>query len=229
MNIRNKNDIKVYNEMPTQINLVGQHRTYIFPAAVDGIPSMNMVDFADIEYAHSRGIVFSSGLLVFDENEREEIYKELKLTDWKDKVWFEKDITAAIENPTAELMQKIIDTNSLIVIERIRGKVVYAVNNNMDISNKVVTIVNTRFKEISSGIMKSKIVIRPTEANKSDSEKKIADLERQISEMSKIMSKIASEANEDEVTAMEADDAISVEEPAKKKAPVRKKAAAKQE
>lgn len=192
MSIRNKHEIKVYNEMPTQINLVGQHRTYIFPAAVDGVPSMNKVDFADIEYAHSRGIVFSSGLLVFDESEREDIYKELRLNDWREKVWLEKDIEDVINNPTAAAMQRIIDINSLIVIERIRGKIVHAVNNNLDISNKVVTIVNTRFKEISSGIMKSRIVIRPTDVEAKVDSKKIEDLERKIAEMSRMMESMAS-------------------------------------
>lgn len=197
MSIRSKKEIKVYNEMPSQINLVGQHRTYIFPAAVDGVPSMNMVDFADIEYANSRGIVFAAGLLVFDEDEREEIYNELKMFNWQNTVWHEKDIVDAIENPTVEAMQKVIAITNLITIERFRGKVVHAINKNADISNKVVSIVNTRHKEISSGQIKSKLVIKPMDIQpKEDPDKKIRELEAQLLEMKKLMEAMAESKSE---------------------------------
>ena len=97
MSIRNKNDIRVYSELPFQINLVGQHREYIFPPCLDGEPTMNFVDWSDIEYAHSRGNLFSVGLLIFSEDEREEIYRELGVRDWQDKVWFDRDIVDAID------------------------------------------------------------------------------------------------------------------------------------
>lgn len=229
MSIRNKNDIKVYNEMPTQINLVGQHRSYVFPPAVDGVPSMNLVDFADIEYAHSRGIVFSAGLLVFDESERDEIYKELRINDWKDKVWFEKDIEDLIQNPTAEKMQRVLNITSLILIERIRGKVVSATNRNEDISNKVVTIVNSRYKEISSGIMKSKLAVKESElAVNTNNDKKVAQLEAELAAMKKLMEQMVAQnsanveksGNDSDV---QAEDEINVSKPNTRNKPARQK------
>lgn len=218
MSIRNKKDIKVYNEMPSQVNLVGQYRTYVFPAAVDGVPSMNLVDFADIEYAHSRGIVFSAGLLVFDESEREEIYKELRMHNWKETVWFEKDIINAIENPTAEIMQKVISINNLITIERFRGKIVYAVNHNSDISNKVVSIINARHKEISSGQVKSKIVVKSTDTLiKEDPNKKIHELEAQIEEMKKMINQMNNDVSVDHATTAEPKEPEKAKKPASKK------------
>lgn len=218
MSIRNKKDIKVYNEMPSQVNLVGQYRTYVFPAAVDGVPSMNLVDFADIEYAHSRGIVFSAGLLVFDESEREEIYKELRMHNWKETVWFEKDIINAIENPTAEIMQKVISINNLITIERFRGKIVYAVNHNSDISNKVVSIINARHKEISSGQVKSKIVVKSTDTLiKEDPNKKIHELEAQIEEMKKMINQMNNDASVDHTTTAEPKESEKAKKPTSKR------------
>ena len=231
MSIREKNDIRVYNEMPAQVNLVGQYRKYVFPAAVGGVPSMNLVDFADIEYAHHRSSVFSNGLLVFDENEREEIYNELRFYDWKDKVWFESDIKDVVENPTIESMQRIIDTTSLATIERIRSKVVYAVNHNKNISNKVVTSVNTRYNEISSGIRKSKIVVKPTDvATKSAADLRVEALEKQLKEMTELMAKMAANMNaataqEDEpVQPKEEAPAVEQAKPVAKKKSTRKKA-----
>lgn len=191
MSIRNKNDIRVYSELPFQINLVGQHREYVFPACIDGEPSMNFVDWSDIEYAHSRGNLFSNGLLIFDESEREEIYQELRIKDWKKKVWFDKDIVDAIENPTLDKMQRIIDIKDLQTFERIRGKVVYYTNNNMNISQKVVSIVNARYRELTSGITGSKIALRPVDVEQSVSADEVADLKRQLAHMQKLMEQMA--------------------------------------
>ena len=198
MSIRNKNDIRVYSELPFQINLVGQHREYVFPASTDGEPSMNFVDWSDIEYAHSRGNLFSNGLLIFDESEREEIYQELRIKDWKNKVWFDKDIVDAIENPTLDKMQRIIDIKDILTFERIRGKVVYYTNNNKNISQKVVSIVNARYRELTSGITVSKITIRPTDVEKTVSADEVEDLKKQLAHMQKLMEQMAATKEQNE-------------------------------
>ena len=195
MSIRNKNDIRVYSELPFQINLVGQHREYVFPPCVNGEPSMNFVDWADIEYAHSRGNLFSSGLLIFDESEREEIYNELRIKDWKQKVWYEKDIIDAIENPTLDKMQRIIDIKDILTFERIRGKVVYYTNNDMNISQKVVSIVKARYRELTTGILASKIVIRPADVEQPVTADEVEDLKKQLAHMQKLMEQMAMAQN----------------------------------
>lgn len=191
MSIRNKNDIRVYSELPFQINLVGQHKEYVFPPCVDGEPTMNFVDWSDIEYANSRGNVFSSGLLIFEESEMDEIYQELRIKDWKKKVWFDRDIVDAIENPTLEKMQRIIDVKDLLTLERIRGKAVYYTNHNMNISQKVLNIINARYREITTGVLGSKIVIQPTDIEPTVSADEVNALKKQIAEMQKMMEKMA--------------------------------------
>lgn len=214
MSIRNKNDIRVYSELPFQINLVGQHREYVFPASVDGEPSMNFVDWSDIEYAHSRGNLFSNGLLIFDESEREEIYQELRIKDWKNKVWFDKDIVDAIEHPTLDKMQRIIDIKDLLTFERIRGKVVYYTNNNMNISQKVVSIVNARYRELTSGVIGSKIMIKPADVEKTVSADEVDDLKKQLAHMQKLMEQMAATNNQDNKLDSKSDD-VAPEEPVK--------------
>lgn len=188
MSIRNKNDIRVYNEMPFQTNLVGQHKEYVFPPCVDGTPTMNFVDWTDIEFANSRCNTFAIGMLVFDESERDEIYKELGIRNWRDTVWFDEDIVDAIENPTLEKMQKIINVTDAITLERIRGKVVYYTNIGKDISQNVVKIVNSRYKELNAGIKNSKIVVQAKDVERQASADEVEDLKRQIEEMKQLMS-----------------------------------------
>lgn len=197
MSIRNNNAIRVYSELPFQINLVGQHREYVFPASVNGEPSMNFVDWADIEYAHSRGNIFSTGLLVFDESDRDEIYNELRIKDWKKKIWYDKDIVDAIENPTLDKIQRIIDIKDLITFERVRGKVVYYTNNNMNISQKVVSIVNARYRELTTGILGSKIVIKPADVEQTVTADEVEDLKKQLAHMQKLMEQMAMNQNAD--------------------------------
>lgn len=190
MSIRNKNDIRVYSELPFQINLEGQHREYVFPAYKNGEPSMNFVDWSDIEFAHSRTNLFSAGFLIFEESEQEEIYNELRIRDWKDKVWFDKDIVDAIENPTLDKMQRIIDIKDSLVFERIRGKVVYYTNHGMDISQKVVNIVNARYRELNAGVIGSKIIIKPTDVESNVSNEEFEDLKKKYEEMQKMMAQM---------------------------------------
>ena len=211
MSIRNKNDIRVYSELPFQINLVGQHREYSFPPCLDGEPTMNFVDWSDIEYAHSRGNLFSVGLLVFSEDEREEIYRELGIRDWKDKVWFDRDIVDAIENPTLEKMQRVIDVKDSLTFERIRGKVVMYINRGKDVSQKVVNIVEQRYRELNAGIRSSKIVIRPTDVEKPVSAEEVDDLKRQLTHMQKLMEQMAAKYESANAIAEAPDDEHVVE------------------
>ena len=226
MAIRDKNDIRVYNECPFQVNLVGQKREYIFPPCLDGEPTMNFVNFDEIEYAHSRYKNFSIGLLIFDEAEQDGLYEALGLKDWKNKVWFNKDIEDIILNPTLDKMQRVIDIKDLITLERVRGKMVYFVNQGRDVSQNVINIINQRYREITSGIANSKIVIRQTDVEKSVSSNEVEELKKQLSQMQKLMEQMAANTvvNRNEPTDPPKDEKVeeSVEKPTQARKPGRR-------
>lgn len=190
MNYRGKKDIRVYNECPFPVNLVGQRRDYIFPACLDGEPTMNFVDFDEIEYAHSRNKVFNIGLLIFAEEDREGMYEALGIKDWQNKVWFNKDIEDIIMHPTLDKMQRVIDIKDVITFERVRGMVVRFVNEKRDVSQNVINIVNARYQELNSSVITSKIVIRPADVETKVSADEVADLKRQLAEMQAMMAKM---------------------------------------
>ena len=192
MNYRGKKDIRVYNECPFQVNLVGQRRDYIFPPCLDGEPTMNFVDFEEIEYAHSRGKVFNIGLLTFAEEDREGMYEALGVKNWKDKVWTNDEIKDIITHPSLEKMQKVIDVKDLITFERIRGMMVRFVNEKRDVSQNVINLINARYRELNAGSVTSKIVIRPTDVEEKVSADEVADLKRQLAEMQEMMKKLTS-------------------------------------
>lgn len=193
MNYRGKKDVRVYNECPFQVNLVGQRRDYIFPPCIDGEPTMNFVDFEEIEYAHSRGKVFNIGLLTFAEEDREGMYEALGVKNWKDKVWFNADIEDIIMHPTLEKMQRVIDIKDLITFERVRGMMVRFSNEKRDVSQNVINLINTRYRELNAGNVTSKIVIKPADVEEKVSVDEVADLKRQLAEMQDLVKKLAME------------------------------------
>lgn len=193
MNYRGKKDVRVYNECPFQVNLVGQRRDYIFPPCIDGEPTMNFVDFEEIEYAHSRGKVFNIGLLTFAEEDREGMYEALGVKNWKDKVWFNADIEDIIMHPTLEKMQRVIDIKDLITFERVRGMMVRFSNEKRDVSQNVINLINARYRELNAGNVTSKIVIKPADVEEKVSADEVADLKRQLAEMQDLVKKLAME------------------------------------
>lgn len=193
MNYRGKKDVRVYNECPFQVNLVGQRRDYIFPPCIDGEPTMNFVDFEEIEYAHSRGKVFNIGLLTFAEEDREGMYEALGVKNWKDKVWFNADIEDIIMHPTLEKMQRVIDIKDLITFERVRGMMVRFSNEKRDVSQNVINLINARYRELNAGNVTSKIVIKPADVEEKVSVDEVADLKRQLAEMQDLVKKLAME------------------------------------
>lgn len=227
MSIRNRNDVRVYNEQPFQINIVGQNKEYVFPPCDNGQPTMNYVSWQDIEYANSRGTIFVNGSLIFNESEQEEIYNELGIRNWKDTVWFDKDIVDTVENPTLEKMQRVIDITNVLVFERIRGKVVNYINHKKNVSQNVINIVNTRYRELSSGIVKSKIVIRPADVEKPASADEVVALRQQLAEMQKMMEALVAGREKTEVDPTDAKPEVVEATPAPAKRSSRKSATAK--
>lgn len=194
MNYRGKKDIRVFNECPFSVNLVGQRRDYIFPPAIDGEPTMNFVDFDEIEYAHSRGKVFSIGLLTFAEEDREGMYAALGIKDWQSKVWTNEEIEDIIMHPSMDKMQKVIDIRDIISLERVRGMMVRFMNEKRDISQNVINIINARFRELNAGNYNTNIEIRPADVEQKVSSYEVDELKKQIAEMKALMANMAKAA-----------------------------------
>lgn len=194
MNYRGKKDIRVFNECPFSVNLVGQRRDYIFPPATDGEPTMNFVDFDEIEYAHSRGKVFSIGLLTFAEEDREGMYAALGIKDWQSKVWTNEEIEDIIMHPSMDKMQKVIDIRDIISLERVRGMMVRFMNEKRDISQNVINIINARFRELNAGNYNTNIEIRPADVEQKVSSSEVDELKKQIAEMKALMANMAKAA-----------------------------------
>lgn len=191
MKIQDNQNIKVLNYGTSPVTVKTANREYLFDGAVDGVPTVFYMSFQDIEYINSRSTVFRTGMLVFEKEQQNEIYVALNIPNWEEVVLFEDIIEDMILNPTEENLKRIIAIKDIFIFERIRGKLVYFINQGTeDVSNKVTDVVNQRFKEINSGVSKSKIIFKKEVKPIVVENEEVQELKAQLAQMQEMMSKM---------------------------------------
>lgn len=189
--------IQVFNYSPNPVAIKGTHREYLVPAARNMGPGVEFLSADDIKYINSRSPAFKYGMLEFDETERDEIYKELGMPNWKDTILFEKDIDSMLLHPTKESLQKIINTSNLYTIERIRGHMVGLINAGEDVSSRVIKLVNERSAEVNRHpSLPSKIKLVEKDYTPPVTQDDVAKLKKELEEMKRKLSEYSSDKNE---------------------------------
>lgn len=178
--------IQVYNYSPTQVVVKGTNREYLIPGARTMGPGVEFLSSDDVKYINSRSPVFKFGMLEFSDDDREEIYNELGMPNWKDTVLFERDIDNILLHPTKESLQMILDAKNISVVERIRGHMIGLVNAGEDVSSRVIKLVNERSTEISRHpSMPSKIKLVEKDYSQEVTQETVAALMAELAEMKK--------------------------------------------
>ena len=219
MQIDNKITVLNYNEF--YVISPASTRTYTFEPADEGVPTLDTLPFSDIEFINSHSNAFRTGLLFFKEDQQEDVYKELKIFDWKD-ILTNKKIEDILLNPTIEGLQKIINITDDTTFERVRGILVKIKNSNSyDLSNRVINVIEARHKEIQRRIMKTQIVLqaRDVKTNNIGSEE-VDSLKTQLAEMQAMMAQMMANQNSQVNTPVEnkIENKVEEETPAKKSA-----------
>ena len=165
MSIKENVSIPVYNYNESNICIPTNISTHILPPAVDGVPSVDYLSFAEINYINGISDCFRTGLVRFDDNDKEEIYSALGFADWKN-ILTNDEIKDILLNPTIEGLQRIIDVTNTSIFDRIRTIFVsLKENTDNDISNRVIKIMETRELEFKRGIYKTQIVLKPKDVS----------------------------------------------------------------
>ena len=205
MSIKENVSIAVLNYNESNICIPTNISTHILPPAVDGVPSVDYLSFAEINYVNGISDCFRTGLVQFEDKDKEEIYSALHFSDWKN-IITNAEIKDILLNPTIEGLQKIIDVTNKSVFDRIRTIFVGLKENpDNDISNRVIKIMETRENEFKRGIYKSQIILKPKDASEKAISKDEIDaikeqnamLMNQLAEMQKMLASMQKE-NADE-------------------------------
>ena len=205
MLIKENVSIAVLNYNESNICIPTNISTHILPPAVDGVPSVDYLSFAEINYVNGISDCFRTGLVQFEDKDKEEIYSALHFSDWKN-IITNAEIKDILLNPTIEGLQKIIGVTNKSVFDRIRTIFVGLKENpDNDISNRVIKIMETRENEFKRGIYKSQIILKPKDASEKAISKDEIDaikeqnamLMNQLAEMQKMLASMQKE-NTDE-------------------------------
>lgn len=161
MSIKENVSIPIFNYNESNICIPTNVSTHILPPAIDGVPSVDYLSFAEINYVNGISDCFRTGLVRFDDNDKEEIYRTLNIANWEN-ILTNNEIKEILLNPTIEGLQKIIDITNVSIFDRVKTIFVsLKENTDNDISNRVIKIMETREQEFKRGIYKSQIVLKP--------------------------------------------------------------------
>lgn len=220
MKLTSNNSIQIFNYSPNAVALKGTNREYLVPGATALGPGVEFLSAEDVKYVNSRTPVFKFGILEFADDERDEIYQELHIPNWKDIALFERDIDEMLLHPTKESLARIIALNNIHMLERIRGHMLGLVNAREDVSSRVIKLINERVEEFKKHpAMPSKIQLVERDYKAAEDNAKVAELEAELEQLKKLL--LAKEEAKVEPTPAPSK-TPAAKKPAPKKAPAKK-------
>lgn len=164
MSIKEKVSIPVYNYNENNICIPTNVSTHVLPPSVDGVPSVDYLSFAEINYINGISDCFRTGLVRFGKEDEEEVYTALNISNWED-IITNDEIRKILLNPTIEGLQKIIDITNSSIFDRVRTIFVSLKENaDNDISNRVIKMMEAREAEFKRGVYKTQITLKPKDA-----------------------------------------------------------------
>ncbi|RHP47056.1 hypothetical protein [Clostridium sp. AF32-12BH] len=203
-----------YNENEVFVDSSKEH--YKFNASRDGkTPSVVPMTLNELQYIASNTDVIVTGWLTFDEDVKEEVFKELRIANWKD-ILSNSDIEEILLNPTLDGLQKIVDIENQTYFDRVRIAMFKLNSEGIDVSNKVVRIVNQRYDELRKRQRHSSIVLTKKDTQNyatPDEVKELsaqnASLQAQIEEMRKMMEQMMTSQNSNAAPTSESEPATT--------------------
>lgn len=196
-----------YNENRVSL-MVSPDKSYSFDPSPDGVtPTVIPLTMEEVRYGNNSN-AFKNGMLFFEEQQKEDIYNELGIPNWKD-ILRNKDIREIILHPTYDGLSRIISIEDGSMFERVRG--VYhklLSEGNYDISVRVEQIIRTKYKELINGHVKTSIELTKKDFNNDTVNigeikalrEQNESLQKQVNELKKLIESMASPKNNDSET-----------------------------
>lgn len=151
-----------YCQSPVVVNT--RYDSFLIPGGTEEDPGSMPFTIDEMSVINNKTKALRIGLLWPEKEFQEEIYEELRITNWRS-IMTDSEIRDILLNPTMDGMQKIISIDNDAYFERIRGIYIGLRNAGYDISNKVVNIIDARRQEFAKGQRNSRIVLTPHENN----------------------------------------------------------------
>lgn len=183
MSVRDKKNITLLNYCTNTVVVSTKDTSYCIPPSDGEIPTTLTLSFDEIQFINSNSPAFKDGTLRFEKDIEKEMYEELRIENWES-ILTNEQIKDTILNPTYEKLVKFVDTNSLSVISRIRGVFISLKNSGeYDVSTRVENIIDTRYKELLSGQVRTRITITQKDTRPVASKEDLNSLKAENAEM----------------------------------------------
>lgn len=189
-----------YNENEVFVDSAKEH--YKFSASRDGkTPSIIPISLSELQNICSNTEIIVTGWLTFDDSVKEEVFKELRIPNWRE-ILSNSDIEDILTHPTLEGLQKIVNIENQTYFDRIRIVMFKLMKNGIDVTTKVSRIIDQRYDELRRRQRVSSIVLTKkdtTPAVSSEEIKALSEqnifLQNQLDEMKKMMEQMMSMKN----------------------------------
>lgn len=191
MAIQNGAQYMVYNYHRSRVAVSTKNVSYLFEGGTKDSPFGLPMTFEEIATVNMNGVAFKAGLLFFDPRDQEDIYKELRIVNWRD-ILKDEDIEDIILHPTAEGYQKIINIDNDTYFDRVYGILFGLQSVFADIPVQSKVIIEARKNEIENHKRKSEIKIK-LDSPTADINQKLAEKDEEINKLT------------DEITALKAE------------------------
>lgn len=184
--------IDVYNYNQSIVCVKASNYSYLFPSADEyDNPSVIPVPYRDVEFINQTTKAFKEGLLRFGEDEQEELYQNLRITDWEN-IFTRDSIINIIINPTVDDLETIVNIKSLGIIEKFRGELYRLINTGEhDISVRLQQIINARYDELLANKTQSEIQIRSSSTPTNTKDKQIAEMQAEMEKLRELVMKLS--------------------------------------
>lgn len=186
-----------YNE--SQVCVDGARDSYRFNPSNGVEPTINVMPLSDVQYINSNTQIIKTGWLTFEDADKEEIFKALRIAKWKD-ILTNQNIKDILTHPTIEGLQKIIDIDNPTYFDRVRIILHALTQDGVDITTKVKSVVDARYEELKQRKRKSGISLTPKDvAIRQDKAKELEaqnkNLQNQLDEMKTMLAQFIAAQN----------------------------------
>ena len=194
----NNNKIRIENHNPFNLCVRSNLRDYILsPISEDGTPTIEYLTLEELLWIDGNTNAIRTGLITINEDDRKAVFKEMKFEDG-DKILTNADVENILTNPSVDGLNKIISITDSSVFDRIYSVFVgLKEGGSVDISNRVINLINERYKEFKRGQNVSHISIERKDTEMPISQDKAKELEAQnaslkdeISELKEMMKQL---------------------------------------
>lgn len=154
----------VLNYSGSPIAVSTRHESYIISGGNSEEPASMPLSVDEIVQINSNSPVFKIGLLWFEEEFQEELYKECRIRNWEN-ILRDKEIEDIILHPTLEKLERLLSIENEQYFERCYGIYIGLKNSNHSIKQNVENVMLARRKELRNRKYKTGILLTKKETN----------------------------------------------------------------